>query len=347
MSLPARRTTGRRPAAMVDVAQLAGVSQKTVSRVVNDEPHVSEQVRDRVTAAIAELGFRPNTAARALVTARSRTIGLVYTGSALFGPSAMSVGVERAARDAGYSIAVVHTPDGTPASVGAAFDDLAGRGVEGIVVSEPADDLRPVDLESRGIPVLALEHRPGEPGDWLMVGVDDRAAAREATEHLLELGHRTVWHVAGPAGWGTSQNRLLGWQDALAAAGAPVPPVLRGNWSPRSGFEAGANLAARTDVTAVVAANDEMAIGVIHAAEEAGLVVPDDLSVVGMDDIPLAGYLSVPLTTMRQDFDLITREGMVRLLDAIEGRDVEQPRFGVRAEIVVRGTTAPPGAARG
>lgn len=194
----ATRAGTERPAAMVDVAALSGVSQKTVSRVVNGEPHVSPNVRERVLAAIAELNFRPNSAARALVSARTRTIGLVFTGSALFGPSAMSVGIERAARAAGYSVAVVHTPDGTPTSVRAAFDTLIGRGVDGIVVSEPAADLRPVDLPSGGIPVLSLENNPGEDGDWIMVGADDRSGARAATEHLIGLGHRSIALIAGP-----------------------------------------------------------------------------------------------------------------------------------------------------
>lgn len=342
MPRTARRGTTSRPAAMVDVAKLAEVSQKTVSRVVNGEPHVSEPVRERVLAAIEELGFRPNTAARALVQARTRVIGFVYTGSALFGPSSMSVGVERAARDAGYSIAVVHTPDGTPASVAQAFEDLRGRGVDGIVVSEPADTLRPVDLPAGGVPVLALEAGTTEAGDWLMVGGDDRAAARTATEHLLDLGHETVWHVAGPQGWGTSQNRILGWQDALAARGRRVPQAVRGDWSAASGAAAGRELAGRTDVTAILAANDEMAIGVIHAFEQAGRRVPDDLSVVGIDDIPTAAFLHTPLTTMRQDFDAITREGMARLLDLIEGRTPASQRFALPAELVLRSTTAAP-----
>lgn len=327
---------------MVDVARLASVSQKTVSRVVNGEPHVSETVRARVNAAIAELGFRPNSAARVLASAKSHVIGLVYTGSALFGPNSMTVGVERAARAAGYSIAVVQTPDGTPASVASAFDDLLGRGVDGIVVSEPADNLQHTELLSRGVPVLFLEFQPENASDWIMVGINDRLAARTATEYLLALGHRTVWHIAGPAGWGTSQNRLLGWQDALTAAGAHIPEPLRGDWSTESGAAAGLKLAALASVSAVLAGNDEMAIGAIHSFEKAGLSVPRDISVVGMDDIPVAAYLHTPLTTMRQDFDQITREGMSRLLDAIEGRPVINRNLGLQAELVIRETAAEP-----
>lgn len=338
MSQPPKRVGAARPAAMVDVARLSGVSQKTVSRVVNGEPHVSPRVLAKVLAAIDELNFRPNSAARALASARTRSIGFVYTGSALFGPSSMSVGIERAARDAGYSVAVVHTPDGTPASVRAAFDNLIGLGVEGIVVSEPADDIRSVDLPSSGVPVLSLENNPDDDGDWIMVGADDRAGARQATEHLIGLGHRSIAHIAGPRGWATSQNRLLGWQDALSAAGLPAPDALRGDWSAASGFTAGQHLAT-TDVTAVLASNDEMAIGAIRALELSGRSIPRDVSVVGIDDIPLAAYLSVPLTTVRQDFDSVTREGMSRLLDVIEGRPLRTRRYAVPTQLIVRAST--------
>ncbi|MCR2802120.1 LacI family DNA-binding transcriptional regulator [Microbacterium sp. zg-Y818] len=341
MPQSAKRTGAVRPAAMMDVARLAGVSQKTVSRVVNGEPHVSAAVQQRVLAAIDELNFRPNSAARALVSARTRTIGFVYTGSALFGPSAMSVGIERAARDAGYGVAVVHTADGTPTSVRAAFDDLIGRGVEGIVVSEPADDLRPADLPSAGIPVLSLENDPSDVGEWIMVGADDRAGAREATQHLIDLGHRSIAHIAGPRGWATSQNRLLGWQGALVAAGLAVPDVLRGDWSAASGFTAGEALAA-TAVTAIVAANDEMAIGAIRAMQLAGRSIPRDVSIVGIDDIPLAAYLTTPLTTVRQDFDAVAREGMSRLIDVIEGRSLTSRRYAVPTQLIVRSSTGTP-----
>jgi DNA-binding LacI/PurR family transcriptional regulator len=341
MPVPTKRAGTPRPAAMVDVARLSGVSQKTVSRVVNGEPHVSPKVRLKVVAAIEELNFRPNSAARALASARSRTIGFVYTGSALFGPSSMSVGIERAARDAGYSVAVVHTPDGSLASVRAAFDNLIGRGVEGIVVSEPADDLRPADLPSNGIPVLSLEYKVEEDGDWLMVGADDRSGARAATEHLIALGHRSIGHIAGPQGWATSQNRMLGWQDALAKAGLTGPPAVRGDWSAASGFAAGQVLAT-TDITALLASNDEMAIGAMRALELAGRSIPQSVSVVGIDDIPLAAYLSVPLTTVRQDFDRVGREGMARLLELIAGRELESRSYAVPTELIVRGSTASP-----
>lgn len=338
----ARRGTLSRPPSMVDVARLAGVSQKTVSRVVNGEPHVSPEVAQRVRAAIEESGFRPNGAARALVTARSRIIGFVSTGSALFGPSSIAVGVEQAAREAGYTIAVEHTPDGDPRNVRRALDELAARGVDGIVVSEPADSRRPADHTPHGVPVLSLEHRPEGSDGWLLVGADDRAGARQATEHLLALGHRTIWHVSGPDGWGTSENRETGWREALEDAGVPVPPVVRGDWTLASGHEAGKVVAEHPEVTAVMVANDDMAIGLVRALESAGRRIPDDISVVGFDDVPVAAYLHVPLTTVRQDFAEIARQGMLRLVDEIEGRPVLSRRAALPLDLVVRESTAPP-----
>jgi DNA-binding LacI/PurR family transcriptional regulator len=327
---------------MTDVARAANVSQKTVSRVVNGEPNVSDEVRARVQAAIDDLGFRPNGAARALVTARSRVIGFVSTGSTLFGPTSMAVGVEQAARDAGYTVAVVHTRSGDPLDIGEALDELASRGVDGIVVSEPADSLRPVRHTPPGVPVLALEHRPEANDDWILVGADDRQGARAATEHLLALGHRTVWHVGGPEGWGTTHNRRSGWQDALEESGCAVPDVIHGDWTVGSGYEAGLLLASRPDVTAVFVANDDMAIGLVRALERGGLDVPGDVSVVGFDDIAVASYLHVPLTTVRQDFGEIARQGMRRLLAEIEGRPVASRRSAVQVTLVVRESTAPP-----
>lgn len=335
-----KRVGPARPPAMIDVARLSGVSQKTVSRVVNGEPHVSPDVQQRVQAAIATLNFTPNSAARALASARTRTIGFVSTGSALFGPSAISVGVERAARDAGYSIAVAHTPDGTPTSVRAAFSDLVGRGVEAIIVSEPADDLHVSELLSPGVPVLSLDNESAGSSDWLNVGADDRSAARTGTQHLLDLGHRVIQHIAGPPGWATSFNRLLGYRDAMSAAGLEIPDELRGDWSVDSGYSAGLDVITRGETTAILAANDEMAIGAMRALQLAGLAVPDDVSVVGIDDIPIARHLAVPLTTIRQDFALIARLGVSRLIDAIEGQPLESRQQAVPTELIVRESTA-------
>ncbi|MFJ7295795.1 LacI family DNA-binding transcriptional regulator [Streptomyces collinus] len=340
---------GKTPAAprSVDVAQLAGVSQKTVSRVLNGERYVSEDVRRRVLEAAEQLGYRLNSAARALASGRTRTIGVVALGTALYGPASLLIGVERAARDAGYALSVVNTLEGDPGDVGGAVQSLLERGVDGIVVSEPIDE-GAVPLAS-DVPVLVLGAPAGDsaPASAIAAGVDSVELARAATEHLLDLGHRTVHHLAGPRKWFAARDRQAGWCAALTAHDREQPAVVEGDWSAASGYEAGRELAARSDLTAVFAANDDMAVGLIRFLTEAGLRVPEDVSVVGFDDIPLAAYVLPPLTTVRQPFDDVAREGLRLLVHAIEKPEAEPPAPQSQpVELVVRASTAPPASHR-
>jgi DNA-binding LacI/PurR family transcriptional regulator len=326
----------------VDVARLAGVSQKTVSRVFNGERYVSDEVRGRVLRAAEDLGYRLNGAARALASGRTRSIGVVALGTALYGPASLLIGVERAARDAGYALRVVNTLEGDPAGVAGAVESLLEQGVDGIVVSEPIDE-GSVSL-SVDVPVLVL----GAPAAFggpraVAAGVGAESLARAATEHLLDLGHMTVHHLAGPQRWFAARDRLQGWRAALAARDREQPAVVQGDWSASSGYAVGHELAAAGDVTAVFAANDDMAVGLIRALLEAGLRVPEDVSVVGFDDIPVSAYVTPPLTTVRQPFDAVAREGLRLLVQAIEKPDAEPaPASDPPVELVVRASTAPP-----
>lgn len=326
----------------VDVARLAGVSQKTVSRVLNDEPYVSADVRRRVLDAAEQLGYRLNNAARALASGRTRSIGVVALGSALHGPASLLIGIERAARDTGYALRVVTTAEGDPAGVAGAVSSLLDQGVDGIVISEPIDD-GPV-LVKIDVPVLLLGAPPSFTAPRV-ISTSDRGhdMALAATEHLLDLGHATVHHVAGPRRWFAAQDRLAGWRAALAARDAAKPPVLEGDWSPGSGYAAGLQLAGTPGVTAVFAANDDMAIGVIRALTESGLRVPQDVSVVGFDDVPVAAYVTPPLTTVRQPFDAVARDGLALLVHAVErpGQELPVPAAWP-VDLVVRASTAPP-----
>ncbi|MEV6170692.1 LacI family DNA-binding transcriptional regulator [Streptomyces sp. NPDC051954] len=330
----------RRGPGMTEVARAAGVSQKTVSRVVNGEPHVSPEVRDRVLRVIRELDYRPNNAARALLLGRYRRIGVVSLGTALYGPSALLSALERAMQRAGYSFALAGTLEGQRVSV--AVEALLEQGVDGIVLSEPIDDGTPLRL-SADVPVVSLgEGVELTEGVGAVVGADGVAAARMATEHLLALGHRTVWHLPGPQDWFAARDRLRGWREALAAAGAPEPPLpTAGDWTPASGYAAGRQLAQLSDVTAVFAANDDMAIGALRAFAEAGLSVPGDVSVVGYDDIPAAPYLSPPLTTVRQDFTAVADHAVDTLIAMIEGTSRPDRHAALAVELAVRSSTAP------
>ncbi|MFJ9005751.1 LacI family DNA-binding transcriptional regulator [Streptomyces canus] len=328
----------------VDVAQLAGVSQKTVSRVYNDEPYVSAEVRRRVLEAGEELGYRLNNAARALASGRTRSIGVVTLGTALYGPASLIMGVERAVRDTGYALRVVNTLEGDPTGVAGAVDSLLEQGVDGIVISEPIDDGHGDDLSARvDVPVLVLGAPPLSMPRTLAAGVGADLMARTATEHLLELGHDTVHHLAGPWQWYAARDRLEGWRSTLAAHGRAIPRVVEGDWSAASGYTAGRELARDDDMTAVFAANDDMAIGLIRALTEAGRRVPEDVSVVGFDDIPVAPYVTPPLTTMRQPFDTVAQEGLKRLVHSIENPDAPPLSAGEPpVDLVVRASTGPP-----
>lgn len=325
----------------VDVARLAGVSQKTVSRVFNNEPYVSAEVRLRVLEAAEHLGYRLNNAARVLASGRTRSIGVVSLGTALYGPASMLVGIERAARCTGYALRVVNTIEGDPDGVAGAIDSLLKQGVDGIVISEPIE-MGTGSLRS-DVPVLVFGERPAFIAPQVLsAGVNSELLARVASEYLLGLGHATVHHLAGPQQWHTARDRAQGWRSALRARGRAAPPAVEGDWSAASGYAAGRELAINHDVTAVFAANDEMAIGLIRAIAEAGRRVPDDVSVVGFDDIPIAAYVIPPLTTMRQPFDAVAKGGLELLIHAIEKPDVDPPLPAEQpVELVVRASTAP------
>jgi len=329
----------------VDVARLAGVSQKTVSRVFNDEPYVSADVRRRVLDAAEQLGYRRNNAARALASGRTRSIGVVTLGTALYGPASLLMGVERAVRDTGYALRVVNTMEGDPAGVAGAVGSLLDQGVDGIVISEPIEEEgaageTPLRVD---VPVLVL----GAPSPVtaplvLTAGGGAGPMARAATEHLLELGHMTVHHLAGPQRWYAARDRLEGWRAALTAHGRTVPPVIEGDWSAASGYAAGRELARDAGVTAVFAANDDMAIGLVRALTEAGRRVPQDVSVVGFDDIPVAAYVTPPLTTVRQLFDTVAQDGLKRLVHAIENPDATPlPAADPPVDLIVRASSGP------
>ena len=327
---------------LADVAELAGVSQQTVSRVVRGSPSVARRTRERVEQAIAEVGYQPNAAARTLVTRRSRRIGVVAASSALYGPAMTLTGIQEAARAAGYSVTVVMVSDLLPASVSAALSELRAQNVDGAiaVVPEDASQTAVASADASFPCVLA----PGLDGD----GIPDAywgevAAARAATQHLIGLGHATVHHVAGPQDWAESRARATGWRTALVENLRTVPRPVRGSWTARSGLSAGREVVA-AGATAVFAANDHMAIGVLRAVTEAGLSVPRDVSVIGFDDVPEAEFLNPPLSTVHQDFGEIGRRCVRVLLGRLDQRLVEPGELHPR--LVLRESTAPPRARR-
>jgi DNA-binding LacI/PurR family transcriptional regulator len=330
---------GGRQASLTDVAQLAGVSHMTVSRVINGTGPVRPETRARVEAAISELDYRPNSAARTLATGKSETLGVVALDSTLFGPASTLYGIEHAAREAGYAITISSVGRPQPQSISDAVENLRRQAVEGILVIAPHVSAgHALEVVPRDVPLVAIGAAESAPVP--VVTVDQRDGARRATEHLLALGHQTVWHVAGPSDWLEARSRERGWLETLMAHDLQVPPVLRGDWSPRSGYEAGRSLVAKGDVTAVFVANDQMALGMLRAFAEAGVSVPRDVHVVGFDDVPEAAYFSPPLTTVRQDFIEVGRQAFELLLLRLREED-RGARQLITPELIVRESTGP------
>jgi DNA-binding LacI/PurR family transcriptional regulator len=329
---------------MADVAKLAGVSHQTVSRVLNDHPNVRPDTRERVLAAIRELAYRPNAAARTLVTRRTHTLGVISVDTMLYGPISMLYGFERAAHDT-YFVSIASLPALDRQSMLEAVDRFVGQGVEGIVVIATHDSgvaaLAHVPPE---VPIVALGC--GTHASITSVAVDNEAGAATATRYLLGLGHRTVHHIAGPAANLDAKERVDGWRQTLREAGAPEPAVRAGDWSAASGYELGRRLAGEADLTAILCGNDTMALGVLRALTEHGLRVPADVSVVGFDDIPDASYYMPPLTTVRQDFGEVGRQALHALLERMSGAGPTGPRVRVATELIVRQSVAPPRSAR-
>ncbi|MGN7800378.1 LacI family DNA-binding transcriptional regulator [Leifsonia sp. 22587] len=325
---------------MIDVARLAGVSQQTVSRVVNGSPNVAPEVRDRVETAIQQLRYRRNPAARALANGRTMNIGIVSFGLAQYGPSVALSGIADEARAAGYATNLVTLGDVDRATMKAALEHLVEDSVDGIVVLAPVDAaLEAISGLDAGVPLVVFE--PGASEGTLSVATDEVAGAELATRHLLDLGHETVWQVAGPSGWLGSEARLRGWARTLASAGRVTNRVISGDWSTRSGYAAGREIAGNPTITAVFVANDQMALGVVKALADAGLRVPEDVSVVGFDDVPESQYYRPALTTIHLDFEEVGRLAVDRILHLMRGGEAD-PLPRVSPTLVVRQSTAPP-----
>jgi DNA-binding LacI/PurR family transcriptional regulator len=340
-----RRRPGRvgaRPS-LLEVAEVAGVSPQTASRVARGSEKVRPETRDRVLAVMTQLGYSPNHAARALRGGSFGVIGVVAHQLHRTGESRTVEAVVEAARRVGYSVGLVDVESPSTEDVSAAVHRLAHQSIDGLVIIR-AEDGTPATLAlPPGLPVVVSDSR--FVGHHPVVSTDHRRGTQLAVEHLLALGHNTVHHLGGPQDSGSANVRAEAWREALRAAGRDIPPVLRGDWSPESGYAVGREVAHDPTITAVFAANDEMAVGLLAALRDAGRRVPGDVSVIGFDDIPLTGFLSPALTTVRQDFDRIGRELVDLLLRQIsgEGALTDEHRL-VPAELIVRASTAAPGA---
>ena len=322
-----------------DVARLADVSHQTVSRVLNNHPSIRESTRQRVLQVMKELQYRPNPAARALVTSRSRTIGILTSQTSHHGPATSVAAIETAARAAGYLVTSTSLTATDSDAITAGLQQLMKHAVEGIVIIAPqervVETLQRLQIE---VPFVALHSTNPEHPHSLTV--DQVAGAYTATKHLISLGHTEILHIAGPQDWIEAEARMQGYLNALGDADLRTRAPILGDWSAQFGYYAGRELLTFRDFTAVFAANDQMALGVIHACHEAGIDVPGQISVVGFDDVPEAAHFWPPLTTVRQDFAEIGRRAVAMLLDEIRG-DIPAARAPVETQFIQRRSTGP------
>jgi len=321
------------------VAALAGVSHMTVSRVLNGSPNIRPETRERVLAIIEEVKYRPNSAARALATKRSNRIGVIVDSAVEYGPNSTLRAIEQAAREAGYSVSSVALGDPNGLSTSDAVDHLTHQGIDALCVIAPrsssVDALREL---STGIPILVVKAASDK--RFLTVSVDQRRGAVLATQHLIDLGHREIIHVAGPLDWLDARERERAWATTMKAAELRVRPAVVGDWTSDFGYDFAKSFGAKPDFTAIFAANDQMALGLLHGLRDRQIDVPGDVSVIGFDDLPDARHFMPPLTTIRQDFHILGIRAMEVLRGALDG-DRPTRGFQIAPELIVRESTAP------
>ena len=325
---------------ITDVARLAGVSHQTVSRVLNNESAVRPETRARVQTAIEELNYRPSSVARALKSSKTHTIGLISTGNPLYGPSSIALAFNEAAREAGYQVITASMSSAPVEQIRAAIDVLLRQQVEAIVlIATDVASLVAVHDLYIDIPLITADSSGHE--RFPSVSIAQAPGAALATAYLADLGHRTILHVAGPDYSLDARERVRGWRTELELRGLVVREPVFGDWTAGSGFELGLQLPWPDDFTAIFVANDQMALGLLHAFGTRGIRVPEDVSLVGFDDIPESAHYSPPLTTVRQDFAELGRRLMTAVTTELAG--LEQTGVVVtQPSLVVRRSAVPP-----
>ena len=322
-----------------DVARQAGVSHQTVSRVINGSEDVLPETRAVVEAAIEELGYRPSAIARSMARGSTHTFAIISPNLTDYTFASVIEGAEVEARQFNYFVLSSSASD--PQAFQGLGDELVGhRRVDGLIVINPYADDR-YQYIPKNFPVVFVGARSHDE-KVCSISLDDEKVAYEATRHLISLGHKRIGLVTGPMEEDCSQDRLVGFKLALAETGILYDQflVFEGDWSASSGSDALADFVKKGNLpTAVFAQNDRMAMGVMRAARDANLKVPDQLSVIGVDDMPLSSYFDPPLTTMRQDMPLIGQEAIRKLIDLIQNNTVEQTVLKLPAQLVVRQST--------
>ena len=345
--MPQAPESPRRKVTIFDVAEQAGVSIKTVSRVVNREANVREKTREKVLDAIRKLRYQPNAAARELSARRSRTIGLVYENAEEINyTNAVLNGALGVCEAHGYSLLLCPLILPNPDLVERVRNFATQARVEGIVLPAPVGDVAEVTglLRDMGIPLAAIAPRDPLP-ESINIACNDEDATFLVTEHLIEQGHRSIGYIKGHPQHGASAKRFAGYRRALAHHGLAFAPALvrQGYFDFDSGkATAGELLDLPSPPTAIVAGNDDTAAGALFEARERGLSVPEQLSVVGFDDTRIASRLWPPLTTVRQPIQEMAEIAARLLIEELNGETVEPPPAPLKCEVIIRASTVKP-----
>lgn len=328
----------KKRASIHDVAAASKVSHQTVSRVINHHKNVSPKTRAKVLEAIAQLDYQPNSAARALSNGRTMTIGVLSYDSTLFGPASMLHAVQNAASQVGYSVSLASVKSAEREVILSRARELVNGGVDGLILIFPISgvDLFTVDY-FEDFPVVVVEGEASK--EVPSVNVDQFVGAQAAVAHLIELGHTKIAHIAGPDNWYESQRRLAGWKKALAKAGIKNGTHVVGDWSAKSGYDAIDLLRSKSTFSALFVANDSMALGAMKRLQELGMNVPEDVSVIGFDDISESAFLTPSLTTIRQDFQKVGSLALELLIDSINKKSRKTYQIRITPELIVRGST--------
>lgn len=327
-------------ATLVDVARKAGVSYQTVSRVINGHPNVAPHTRERILDAIEQLNYLPNVSARNLVTRRSRTVGIISYGSTYYGPAQMVTHIEASLREREYGLTLSTLPQMSVAALRAAILEVRRRSVDGIVMITPIADIQTHEVQAlcRQVPFVMIDIALGEA--LPSVVIDQRRGGMLAAQHLVDQGHREIAEIRGPRDWSAAALRHDGTLTVLHEAGIEPTLSVEGDWTAHSGYEAAHRVVdAGVAFSGLVVSNDQMALGAIRALRERGLRVPDDISVVGFDDLPESAYFEPPLTTVHQDFASLGRESAAYLSDLIDGRPTPLMQHVLAPELVIRRST--------
>ena len=326
-----------------DVAKRAEVSYQTVSRVINEHRSVSPETRSRVQQVIAELGYQPNMVAKSLAANRSHTLAVLTFGMTHYGPTQMVVNIERTAKELGYDLIFSNVNEPTYDPIRKALDNLTGRRVDGILAISSVVGITYEQMVSlcHGIPVVQIDPQIGL--DVPSVVVDQKYGSRLVTEHLIGLGHTQIAEISGPLNWFGAVARHQEWLATLDTAHLNPMKSIEGDWSAKSGYLAVEQLL-KSDpgFTALVVGNDQMALGAMYALQERDLRVPEDVSVVGFDDIPEAAFFHPALTTVQQDFSELGAMGVRYLLEFIQSAETPVKQHCLSPKLVIRQSACPP-----